>query len=166
MVVGGLWEVEMPMTEERSQLFREFARVAEPRLRHALVARHGADRGAEAANDALLHGWRHWDRVRSMDNPVGYLYRVGQSKARQRRRKPDAVPLIPEDRPPWIEPQLSAALGGLTPRQREVVVLVGAFEYTHHETAEMLGISDSSVKTHLSRGMDELRRRLGVNPDV
>ena len=73
------------------------------------------------------------------------------------------MPTIPEDRPPWVEPELSGALSDLTPRQREVVVLVGAFEYTHQETADLLGISPSSVKTHLGRGMDVLRRRLGVN---
>ena len=91
------------MTQDRTQSFRAFARSAEPKLRHALVARHGAERGAEAANDALVYGWRHWDRVQAMDNPMGYLYRVGQSKARRRRRDPVLVPTIPEDRPPWIE---------------------------------------------------------------
>ena len=54
--------------------FVEFARTAEPRLRHALVARYGADQGREAANDALAFGWRHWERVQGMANPVGYLY--------------------------------------------------------------------------------------------
>lgn len=49
--------------------FVEFARTAESRLRYALVARYGADRGREVANDALVHGWRHWERVQGMANP-------------------------------------------------------------------------------------------------
>ncbi|MFH2072772.1 MAG: sigma-70 family RNA polymerase sigma factor [Actinomycetota bacterium] len=148
--------------EDRSTSFLEFARVAEPRLRYALVAAHGAERGLEAANDALVYGWRHWDRVRGMANPIGFLYRVGQRKARRQRHSPRANPVIPEDRPPWIEPHLSEALASLTPRQREVVVLVEGFEWTHREAAEVLGISASSVQTHLERGLAQLRRSLGV----
>jgi DNA-directed RNA polymerase specialized sigma24 family protein len=140
----------------------EFARVAEPRLRYALVAGHGAERGCEAANDALVYGWRHWERVRLMANPVGFLYRVGERSARRRRLEPRAVPVIPEDRPPWVEPHLSAALGGLSPRQREVVVLVDAFEWTHREVADLLGIRLSSVQSHLERGLARLRDTLGV----
>ena len=152
----------MSTVEDQSTPFLEFARVAEPKLRYALVAAHGAEWGMEAANDALEYGWRHWDRVRSMDNPVGYLYRVGQRKARRQRHSPRANPVIPEDRPPWIEPHLSAALEALTPRQREVVVLVEAFEWTHREAAEVLGITASSVQTHLERGLAQLRGALGV----
>jgi DNA-directed RNA polymerase specialized sigma24 family protein len=147
--------------EEES--FVEFARVAEPRLRYALVAAHGADRGCEAANDALVFGWCHWERVRHMANPVGFLYRVGDRSARRRRAEPRPVPVIPEDRPPWVEPHLSAALGALSPRQREVVVLVDAFEWTHREVADLLGIRLSSVQTHLERGLARLRGTLGVS---
>jgi DNA-directed RNA polymerase specialized sigma24 family protein len=149
--------------EERS--FVEFARVAEPRLRYALVAGHGADRGGEAANDALVYGWCHWERVRHMNNPIGFLYRVGERSARRRRVEPRSVPVVPEDRPPWIEPRLSAALGGLSPRQREVVVLVDAFEWTHREVADLLGIRLSSVQTHLERGLARLRQALRVGAD-
>ncbi len=145
--------------------FVEFARVAEPRLRYALVAGHGADRGCEAANDALVYGWRHWERVRHMNNPIGFLYRVGERSARRRKVEPRPIPLIPEDRPPWVEPRLSAALGGLSPRQREVVVLVDAFEWTHREVADLLGIRLSSVQTHLERGLARLRETLGVSGD-
>lgn len=145
--------------------FVEFARMAEPKLRYALVAGHGALRGREAAEDALVHGWRHWNRVQGMANPVGYLYRVGQRAARRRRLVPRPDPIIPEDRPPWVEPKLSEALAQLSPRQREVVVLVDAFEWTQREVADLLGIRLSSVQTHLERGLARLRTALGVSGD-
>lgn len=157
--------MRMPIVEDRSTSFLEFARIAEAKLRYALVASHGAERGLEATNDALVHGWQKWDRVRRMRNPVGYLYRVGQRKARRRRHSPRADPVIPEHRPPWIEPHLSAALSALTARQREVVVLVEAFEWTHREAAEVLRITPSSVQTHLERGLARLRESLGVDRD-
>ena len=145
--------------------FVEFARAAEPKLRYALVARYGAERGREAADDALVYGWRHWDRIRGMANPIGYLYRVGQRAARRRRPAPPADSVVPEHRPPWVEPGLSAALARLSPRQREVVVLVDAFEWTHREVADLLGIRLSSVQTHLERGLARLRTALGVSGD-
>jgi len=155
----------MPTVEESSRAFVEFARVAEPRLRYALVAACGADLGMEAVNAALTYGWEHWDRVGAMDHPIGYLFRVGRSKARRRRMTPRADPVIPEDRPPWVEPHLSAALQAITPRQRVVVILVEAFQWTHRETAEVLGISVSSVQSHLERGLARLRAELGVGDE-
>jgi len=157
------WRRTAVRNEEAS--FVEFARAAEPKLRYALAAGHGAERGREAAQDALVYGWRNWDRIKDMANPTGYLYRVGQHAARRRRRVPRSDPVIPEDRPPWVEPKLSAALAQLSARQREVVVLVDAFGWTQREVADLLGIRLSSVQTHLERGLARLRVSLGVRGD-
>jgi len=51
--------------------FTEFVVAYETRLRQALMAACGGERGRDAACDALSYGWEHWDRVRPMDNPVG-----------------------------------------------------------------------------------------------
>lgn len=144
--------------------FVDFARTIEPGLRIALVASHGVDRGLEATNDALVYAWRHWDRVRLLDNPGGYLFRVGQRRARRRR----LVPRLPwaesaNDGSPWVEPRLSHALETLSPRQRQVVVLIESHEWTQREVAELLGIGPSSVQTHLERGLERLRAALGVS---
>lgn len=152
---------------EREQPFRRFARSVEPGLRAALVARFGREQGLEALNDALLHGWKHWDRVSGMSNPAGYLYRVGQrAGAGRRRRKPlDRLPAAPESHQPWVEPALWIALESLSSRQREVVLLVEALEWTQREAAELLGIRPASVQTHLARGMERLRQALGVDDE-
>jgi predicted RNA polymerase sigma factor len=71
-------------SETQSETFTEFFREAEPRLRRALAAAAGIEAGREATAEALAYGWEHWDRVGSMENPAGYLYRVGRSKARKR----------------------------------------------------------------------------------
>ncbi len=139
-----------------------FAREVEPGLRIALVAAHGADRGLEATNDALTYAWQHWGRVSRLDNPAGYLYRVAQRKARRRRLTPRAEAEAPDIRYPWIEPRLSEALAALSPRQRQVVVLVESYQLTFRETADLLGVSVSSVQTHLDRGLERLRLVLGV----
>jgi RNA polymerase sigma-70 factor (ECF subfamily) len=152
----------MGQTDDGQAAFLRFARAAEPSLRVALVAGHGAERGSEATNDALLYAWQNWDRVRGLDNPVGYLYRVGQRSARHRRRQPRADPVLPDGGPPWVEPELSPALESLSQRQREVVTLVGAYQWSIREAASLLGLRPSSVQTHFERGMRRLRDALGV----
>ena len=145
--------------------FVEFARRVEPSLRIALVAGHGADRGLEAANDALVYAWRHWDRVQRLDNPAGYLYRVGQRIARRRKLPVRIGGVERVHRDPWFEPGLPRALAALSTRQRQVVVLVASYQWTLREVADLLGIRLSSVQTHLERGMRRLRSELGVDDE-
>ena len=148
--------------------FETFAKTAEPRLRFALVARYGVETGTEATIDALTYGWRHWDRVGVMANPIGYLYRVGRNRAVRllpRHGKPRFPEAEPE-REPWVEPGLPTALGRLSSRQRQAVVLVHAFEWTHEEVANLLGVRPTTVQNHVERGLTKLRGALKVTDHV
>jgi RNA polymerase sigma-70 factor (ECF subfamily) len=58
-----------------------------------------------------------------------------------------------------------SALRELTPRHREVVALHHLLGYPVSEIASVLMVSESTVRTHLSRGRDELRRILGGSDD-
>jgi Sigma-70, region 4/Fibronectin type III domain len=91
-----------------------------------------------------------------MENPVGYLYRVGRSRARPRRRPP-LLPSTATVGIPEIEPRLPDLLAALPERQRTCVVLVHGFEWTHQEVATLLGVSVSTVRNHLARGLKRLR---------
>ncbi len=149
--------------------FTTFVEDAEPRLRHALCAAFGREAGRDAAAHALAYAWEHWDRVREMENPVGYLWGVGRNQARRdrarglrRRVRPVAFPERPAEALPWVEPMLPEALGRLSDRQRVVVMLVCGLEWTHGEVAALLGVSRSTVQTQLERGMARLRRTLGA----
>jgi RNA polymerase sigma factor (sigma-70 family) len=150
--------------------FEEFVGMAEPRLRHALVAAVGRDRGREATAEALAYGWEHWGDLRVMANPVGYLYRVGRSRVRVRRHRFEFAPAAMHDvaiagsaRMPEFEPGLPDALARLSERQRVAVFLVYAMDWTRRDVADLLGISVHSVGSHLDRGLDKLRKQLGVN---
>lgn len=142
--------------------FEAFFAEQEPKLRRALVAACGAGRGREATVEALSWAWEHWDSVRTMDNPTGYLFRVGQSRSRDRRRSATCSFPAPVTHEPWVEPALPAGLAALSEQQRVVVVLVHGFEWTQREVADLLGISTSSVQTHLERGLHKLRAHLEV----
>jgi RNA polymerase sigma-70 factor, ECF subfamily len=150
-----------------SMSFDAFALAAGPRLRGALVAAYGPEVGADAAADSLAYGWEHWDRVGRMSNPVGYLYRVGQTSARRSRQREgftgalidqSAVAVLPE-----FEPGLAPALAKLSEQQRVVVVMVHALGWGQTEVAEILEMSPSSVRTHLARGMARLQKLLEVD---
>jgi DNA-directed RNA polymerase specialized sigma24 family protein len=143
--------------------FVEFVETNESRLRHALTAAFGYEAGKEAAAEALAYGWEHWERVRAMANPIGYLYTVGRSKGRRALSFARPVfPPIPEDRTPWFEPGLPAALARLAEKERTVVLLLHGYGWHMSEVAETLGVSKSTVQTHAERGMRKLRRKLGV----
>lgn len=145
-------------------LFTGFVEDVADRLRQALIARYGPDAGDEATSEALAYAWENWDRIIEMGNPVGYLFRVGQSRAwRQLRRRPfPFAPLRPQSWDAWFEPKLADALDSLSLKQRSAVVLVHGFGWTVTEVAEIWGVSFSTVKTHLDRAMTRLRRKLGV----
>jgi DNA-directed RNA polymerase specialized sigma24 family protein len=142
--------------------FEAFFADAEPRLRRALVARYGHHRGREATADALAWGFEHWDRLRAMENPSGYLYRVGCTKARGRRRVLFEAASAPGE--PEVEPELAGALTRLSASQRTAVVLVKGYGWELHEVAELTGSSISTVNTHVRRGLAKLRTELGVEP--
>ena len=139
-------------------------RSVEPRLRQALSATLGSEPGREAAAEALAYAWEHWDRIRKMGNPAGYLYVVGRDKGRRAEWRRHRIVLMPVDaeRTPWVEPGLPAALAGLPEQQRVVVTLLHCFQWTMSEAAELLDVSKSTVQSYAERGLSKLRSRMGV----
>ena len=143
--------------------FHRFVAEAERRLSIALAAAYGPDGGQEATAEAIAYLWEHRDRIAQMANPIGYLYRVGQTSARRSfRNRRRVVPDPPEHHDPVIEPGLIPALRRLSKRQRQAVVLVHGYSYTQQEVADVLGITRSSVQRHLDRGLDRLKSAMGV----
>lgn len=161
--------VQLPTGSTRStgstgQLaYAEFMEAAEPRLRRAFIARYGSEVGREATADALAYGWEHWHQLQSMRNPVGYLYRVGQSAARRHRRAGRPVIDRPTVDDPQVEPGLAVGLGQLSERQRTLVLLVHGFGYSIAEAAATTGITKASAQRHVERGLAKLRSHLEVD---
>lgn len=128
--------------------------------------RHEAE---DLAQDAFLKVWERWDRVGSMDDPTGYLYRTGMNLLRNRRRRAllavkRAVHLAPADE------QIDAiderdvvmrALGSLTRGQRTALVLTDLLQMTSEEAGRVLGVRASTVRVLAARGRNALRERMG-----
>ncbi len=146
--------------------FTAFVERVELRLRRALIAAYGLETGEEATRDALAYAWEHWDRVKIMGNPAGYLYRVGQSGARRLRRWRPFAQDRRDSRIPDVEPGLHRALQRLPRNQRVAVVLVHGFCWSAAEVAELLEIAPTTVRSHVERALGKLRAALEVEVDA
>lgn len=149
------------MEEEVRKEFEAFVNDIEPPLRRALIAAYGFERGRDATAAALGWAWEHWDRARVLDHKVAYLFRVGQSKSRE--RKTPVTFQREQTREPWFDPGLAPALSSLTEHQRIAVVLVNGFNWKLREVAELLDVGISTVQSHVERGMRSLRNAMEVH---
>jgi DNA-directed RNA polymerase specialized sigma24 family protein len=139
--------------------FDKFAADAGERLRRAFAGPLGVDGAADATAEALSWAWENRTKLASMENPVGYLYRVGRSRTRY-RSAPGCLPSPVELGVPEVEPGLVPALLALTERQRTAVWLVHGCQWRHREVADAMGISATAVATHVQRALAHLRARL------
>ncbi len=145
--------------------FVEFVETARRRLRRGLIGAVGIDRVDDAVAEALAWAVEHRDELDEMDNPVGYLFRVGQSRVRRPRSVTKKLRLLrhqPASMPPF-EPGLPDALAVLPESQRTAVWLAHGCDWTHAEIAEVLGVTTSTVATHVRRGLARLRTEMGVS---
>ena len=130
--------------------------------------------GDEAAADdiaaeALARAFASWDRIEALPYRDAWVLRVTTNLALdslRRRRLPLAAPTSahPQDALA-LRVALVAALRKLPGRQREVIVLRYLADYSEHDVAGALGIAPGSVRTHMQRGLESLRRALGDDFD-
>ena len=150
--------------DEDDRGFEDFVREIEPRLHRAFLGSRGVDGAADAVSEATTYAWEHWDDVRVMENPAGYLFRVGQSRTRSRKvgalPPPDSVGL------PDVEPALIPALLALPETQRTAVWLVHACGWSYADAATALETSSSMIGNHVTRAMVKLRAELGVDENA
>jgi RNA polymerase sigma factor (sigma-70 family) len=150
--------------------FEGFFQTEHERLFQALYLltgnRYEAD---DLAQEALMRAYERWDRVGSMDSPVGYVYRTALNLHRSRLRKVAirarrVFALIPiEDASESVaaSDKVHRALAAIPEAQRAALVLIEWLGLDSEEAGRVLGIDASSVRGRLHRGRDSLRKRLG-----
>ena len=148
--------------------FEDFYGAHRDELARALgLALRDAALGAEAADEALARACQRWSQVSSYANPQGWVFRVGlnwaRSWLRRLRRERERQPLLAE--PPATEDRardvdLERALASLNDGHRAVIVARFYLDWSVAETAGALGIAEGTVKSRLSRGLEQLRDML------
>jgi RNA polymerase sigma-70 factor (sigma-E family) len=152
--------------KDREQ-FREFMVSRWPELVRLGYALTG-DRwlAEDLAQTALTRACTAWWRVSQADDPDAYVRRIliNASNRRARRRSPpeDARGLreVPLADPAALADQrsdLMAALRGLPPRQRAVIVLRYWADLTDAQVAALLGCSEGTVRSQAWRALAKLR---------
>jgi DNA-directed RNA polymerase specialized sigma24 family protein len=151
--------------DEESDRFTSFAAGVSRPLRQALVAALGVQRGDEAHAAAMAYAWEHREKVMGLESPVGYLFTVGRSRTRHRRRAVPVRYLPPDPGTVEYEPALVDAMVGLPEKQRVAVFLVVGCGWSAAEVGRLTGRSESTVRTLVARGLTRLRARLGVEDE-
>ena len=150
-----------------------FCRRAFPELVGALAHQFGdVWLAQELAQEALVRACDRWERVRDLDSPTGWAFRVGVNLGRSRmrrraaerrahaRRGPDVAEAVQPE--PGESVALRDAVGRLPVGQREVIVLRFYLGLSGTESAEVLGVTVGAVRTRTSRAVAALREALGV----
>jgi RNA polymerase sigma factor (sigma-70 family) len=117
----------------------------------------------------FLRLYRQWPRAR-LETLDAYCRRIlvnaflSGRRSRQRQREL-AVAEVP-DRPAVVDrddyDDLGRALAALPPRRRTLIVLRYLEDLSIAEVAALLDISEGSVKSQTSRGLQALRSALGL----
>lgn len=139
----------------------------------------GSGNDAALADDLLQESYYRFLRVRlpemNQDYMKNYLFRIGTNLMRDhwRQSKSEPVPLIQaagsrEKRPPDLassdgvaeaihaRSDLAWALGGMKPRERELLWLAYVEGSSHREIAQIVGLKEKSVRTLLFRARQKL----------
>ena len=121
------------------------------------------DLAREAIDEAMARAYQRWSHVGQLDNPGGWVYRVGlnwsRSVIRRLRRNPPIWIAQPGDAPAAAptDPSIDAALDTLSVDHRAVVVCRLLLGLSEQQTADVLGIRPGTVKSRLARALDRLQ---------
>ena len=176
-IVRAEGEVVVPFPTERVEAwarFDAFFQEQHERLFKALYFvtgnRHDAE---ELMQDAFLRLWERWEDIGTIEDPTGYLFRVGLNGFRMRRRRAGmalrkVIPVV-ERRDDYLEAEMRAdvraLLLGVPPRQRAALLLVDLPGYPAEQAARILRVRPSTVRALASKGRTALRASEGA-PDA
>jgi RNA polymerase sigma factor (sigma-70 family) len=149
--------------------FEMFFEAEHVRLLRALYLVTGDPQEAEELmQDSFVALWERWDRVRSMDEPTGYLYRTAMNRYRSRLRRTSRAARravgTSESRDAFADVEerdaVARALRGLPERQRAAIVLTELLGLPSDEAGRLLGVKDVTVRSLASQARSALRTTL------
>lgn len=156
------------MTRLRHDDFAAFYRVHRPEVVRALTATIGdADLATEATDEAFARAYAQWRKVATADNQPGWVYRVALNwSLDQLRRRTRGRSVLRTTSPNQVTdpeplPEVVAALNGLSTDHRAVVVLRVWLDWSEADVASALNIPKGTVKSRLTRALEQLREVLG-----
>lgn len=173
-------------TNENAMEFAEVAARYRPQIfRFLLASLRDPDAAETLTQDCLLKAYRNWASFRGESSAMTWLLRIAinlqkdywRSSRLQFWKTATNNSIDADDAAQWLpsgestpEDQVVArdqvrlvwkAVEGLSERQRTVFMLRHVEEMEIHEIASAVGLSEGTVKAHLSRAMLRVRAELG-----
>jgi RNA polymerase sigma-70 factor, ECF subfamily len=146
--------------------FEEFFETERERLfRALLLVTHDSAEAEDLMQEAFVRVWERWDRVGTLDEPVGYLFRTAMNLRRSALRRAVAAArrsLRPADEHDPFERVIDRdeavrSLAALTKRQRAAIVVTELLGYSSEEAGAILGIRPGTVRTLTSQARAALQ---------
>ena len=174
---AGLHDVELASLAAAGQraAFGELVRRHGSAVR-GLLRRMGADTALadDLAQDAFLAAFERISEFRGEGTFQAWVKRIGARLYIRRWKRSSRIDLTAEapepDQAPTHESDanrrldLEEALKNLPKAERVCVSLCYGAGFSHTEAAELLNTPLGTVKSHVKRGLDKLRRRLETGP--
>jgi len=162
----------MDAAEATEGFDERFGELFDLAMRPAMRMLRDRQEAENIAAEVLARALVRWNSLRSSPTLPGWVVTVSTNLTIQHLRKVGRrqflrLPVVAPDQPSIDDRlDLSEALLGLSKRQREAIALRYFLDLEEADVAGALGISVSSVKTHLQRGLVALRRSLTESPEA
>ncbi|HTQ12607.1 MAG TPA: sigma-70 family RNA polymerase sigma factor [Rhizomicrobium sp.] len=121
----------------------------------------------DLAQETFLEAWRKAAQFEARGSFAGWLTRIAFSRylmeARRRRLEPLDAPEeseAPQPADPDLRLDLERAMARLSLAERAALTVCAALGHSHEEGAEILGMKLGTLKSHILRGRDKLKRML------
>ena len=159
-------------SSEREADFTAYVRARQRALaRFAYLLTGDAHSAEDLLQSSLAKAYRKWDHIRTVEAPDAYVRRimVNEHTSRWRRqwrhREVSGSHLVEVTDPPVAPAQGRDAdlwdhVRSLAPQQRAAVVLRYYEDLSEAQTAQILGVSVGTVKSHTSRAISALRHKM------
>ncbi len=131
----------------------------------ALVWRR--DDAEELTDEAFARAYERWGRVRHMDNPAGWTYRVAINLAKRHvkgRRSAAVGPIEADAGPNPADLDLWRAVAALPWRQRQAIALRYLSDLPEKDVATSMGISLGAASATLAAARRNLASALELEP--
>jgi RNA polymerase sigma factor (sigma-70 family) len=143
-----------------------------PRLLRYLITQGSSfSMAEEVTDDTFMKAWGKWDMLLTYERPDSWLFKVATRQLRRQESQARSRDSLAEDpdgnmadlqkaagSDEWVADNfaLTAAIRTLPRRQAEVIACT-MLGYSTRETAEILGVSEGTARSHLSRATGNLR---------
>ena len=146
--------------------FEDFFETESERLfRALLLVTHDSREAEDLMQEAFVRVWERWDRVGTLDNPVGYLFKTAMNLHRSAIRRAVVAAKrslrLPAEHDPFERvidrDEAVRSLTALTPRQRAAVIVTELLGYSTEEAGAILGIRPGTVRMLASQARAALQ---------